>query len=158
MKTFGVRCRFLQQWQLLQRDYWLINLKSRVEVRISELSEIRIYSDHFGNRIPMPQIRIPEVPIFSVFSWFLCRLASGEENIFITKKYSKNNRKLMAEFLQTPWSLGSQISINLNTWWFPQALNKLKLSVSFQYFHFHRLQSPDRLIDQSESYAATDST
>ena len=52
----------------------ILVISGRVEVRISELSEIRIYSDHFGNRIPMPQIRIPEVPIFSVFLWFLCRL------------------------------------------------------------------------------------
>ena len=45
------------------------------------------------------------------------------------------------------WSLGSQISMDLNTWCRNslEALNKLKLSVSFQYFHC--LQSLDWLID-----------
>ena len=39
----------------------------RDEVRISELSEIRSYSDHFGDRKSMPQIRILEYTIFRAF-------------------------------------------------------------------------------------------
>ena len=42
-------------------------IKTRDEVRISELSEIRIYSDHFGDRKSMPQIRIFEYTIFRAF-------------------------------------------------------------------------------------------
>ena len=40
---------------------------SSVEVRISELSEIRIYSDHLTDRKSMPQILILEYTIFRAF-------------------------------------------------------------------------------------------
>ena len=44
----------------------------RDEVRISELSEIRIYSNHLTDRKLMPQIRIIEYTIFRAFFADLC--------------------------------------------------------------------------------------
>ena len=59
---------------------------SSVEVRISELFEIRIYSDYFGDRLPMPQIRIFEVTIFRVFFCdfyeIVYQFVSGQEFIY----------------------------------------------------------------------------
>ena len=59
---------------------WFLFLKvfSRVKVRISGLSEIRIYPDHFCNRKPMPQIRIPEFSFFGGMNTIL-------EHFFVTK-------------------------------------------------------------------------
>ena len=53
-------------------------VESRVKVRISGLSEIRIYPDHFCNLKPMPQIRIPEF-------WFFGGMNTILEHFFVTK-------------------------------------------------------------------------
>ena len=50
--------------------------KCSVEVRISELSEIRIYPDHLIDRKSMPQIRIIEYTIFRAFSSFFSSFSS----------------------------------------------------------------------------------
>ena len=72
---------------------------SSVEVRISELSEIRIYSDHLTDRKLMPQIRIPEYTIFRAFS----SLCSSSFSIFsstmvylflVTFLYGKKSTKI----------------------------------------------------------------
>ena len=68
---------------LFFRKIWFL---SGVEVRISEKFEIRIYSDHFGDRLPMPQIRIFEVTIFRVFFCdfykIVYQFVSGQEFIY----------------------------------------------------------------------------
>ena len=55
-----------------------VKATTRVKVRISGLSEIRIYPDHFCNRKPMPQIRIPEFSFFGGMNTIL-------EHFFVTK-------------------------------------------------------------------------
>ena len=82
-----------------------IYVMSSVEVRISELSEIRIYPDHLTDRKLMLQIWIPEYTNFRAFSPFFSSfslLCSSSFSLFsstmvylflVTFLYGKKSRK-----------------------------------------------------------------
>ena len=84
-------------------------LVCRDEVRISELSEIRSYSDHFGDRKSMPQIRILEYTIFRAFfrdfHHFPPHFRPSSENYLFSpfvlflwyKKVAKNEENILEE-------------------------------------------------------------
>ena len=93
-------------WFVLNDYIWPIvqsGVPTRVKVRISGLSEIRIYPDHFCNRKPMPQIRIPEFSFFGGMNTIL-------EHFFVTK-YSNMGLilKVIASWFET-WCQNNKLS------------------------------------------------
>ena len=98
--TYLITCSDFSQrlWFVLNDYIWPIvqsGVPTRVKVRISGLSEIRIYPDHFCNRKPMPQIRIPEF-------WFFGGMNTILEHFFVTK-YSNMGLilKVIASWFET---------------------------------------------------------